>query len=62
MTSPQAIVEEEFPVERRLSDLKREADAIKRLLSQAKFTRIRAELANQRSEIDEVNTALAAVI
>ncbi len=62
MTSPAPVLEEEFGIERRLSDLKREADAIKRLLSQATLTRLRAELGSQRGEIDDIDSALAAVV
>ena len=58
MTAPEAIPNSNQSVERRLSDLKREVDAIKRLLSQASLNRLNAEVERQASDIDVVEAEL----
>ena len=45
-------------VERRLSDLKREVDAIKRILSQASLNRLTAEVERQEIEINAIEEDL----
>ena len=45
-------------VEHRLSDLKREVDAIKRLLSQASLKRLTIEINRQELEINELEEIL----
>ena len=58
MTAPEPIPNSNQSVERRLSDLKREVDAIKRLLSQASLKRLNAEVERQESDIDIVEADL----
>ena len=45
-------------VERRLSDLKREVDAIKRILSQASLNRLTVEIERQEIEINAIEEDL----
>ena len=45
-------------VERRLSDLKREVDAIKRILSQASLKRLTVEIERQEAEINDIEEEL----
>ncbi len=45
-------------VERRLSDLKREVDAIKRILSQASLKRLTVEIERQEAEINDIEEDL----
>ena len=58
MTAPEATPNSNQSVERRLSDLKREVDAIKRLLSQASLKRLNAEVERQASDIEVVEEDL----
>ena len=58
MTAPEPSYNSNQSVERRLSDLKREVDAIKRLLSQASLKRLNAEVERQAFDIDVVEEDL----
>ncbi|MBT4058843.1 MAG: hypothetical protein HOE69_00845 [Euryarchaeota archaeon] len=54
MTAPEPENPVAHSVERRLSDLKREVDAIKRLLTQASLKRLSSEINRQQIELEEV--------
>ena len=58
MATPEPTPNSNQSVERRLSDLKREVDAIKRLLSQASLKRLNAEVERQASDIEVVEEDL----
>jgi uncharacterized protein Yka (UPF0111/DUF47 family) len=58
MTEEDSDFDEAHSVERRLSDLKREVEAIKRLITQASLKRLTSEIEQQESEIDEVKAEL----
>ncbi|HIG19989.1 MAG TPA: hypothetical protein EYQ78_04355 [Candidatus Poseidoniales archaeon] len=58
MTEEESDFGEAHSVERRLSDLKREVEAIKRLITQASLKRLTYEIERQESEIDEVKAEL----
>ncbi|HJL59571.1 MAG TPA: hypothetical protein QF621_04385 [Candidatus Thalassarchaeaceae archaeon] len=58
MATPEPTPNSNQSVERRLSDLKREVDAIKRLLSQASLNRLNTEIERQASDIDVVEAEL----
>jgi len=58
MATPEPTPNSNQSVERRLSDLKREVDAIKRLLSQASLNRLNTEIERQASDIDVVEEDL----
>ena len=58
MTEDESDVSEAHSVERRLSDLKREVEAIKRLITQASLKRLTTEIERQELEIDEGNAEL----
>lgn len=58
MTEDDADLSEAHSIERRLSDLKREVEAIKRLITQASLKRLTTEIERQESEIDEVKAEL----
>jgi|TARA_B110000263_G_scaffold149572_1_gene129782 uncharacterized protein Yka (UPF0111/DUF47 family) len=58
MTEEESDFDEAHSVERRLSDLKREVEAIKRLITQASLKRLTSEIEQQESEIDEVKAEL----
>ncbi len=58
MTERETDLSEAHSVERRLSDLKREVEAIKRLITQASLKRLTSEIERQESSIDEVKAEL----
>ena len=58
MTEDESDVYEAHSVERRLYDLKREVDDIKRLITQASLKRLTTEIERQELEIDEVKAEL----
>ena len=58
MAEEESDFDEAHSVERRLSDLKREVEAIKRLITQASLKRLTSEIEQQESEIDEVKAEL----
>ena len=58
MTEAESDIEDAHSVERRLSDLKREVEAIKRLITQASLKRLTSEIERQETEIDDVQSEL----
>ncbi len=58
MATDESNLSEAHSVERRLSDLKREVEAIKRLITQASLNRLTSEIERQESEIDDVKEEL----
>lgn len=58
MAEEESDFDEAHSVERRLSDLKREVEAIKRLITQASLKRLTSEIERQESEIDDVKAEL----
>jgi uncharacterized protein Yka (UPF0111/DUF47 family) len=58
MTEAESDFAEAHSVERRLSDMKREVEAIKRLITQASLKRLTSEIERQETEIDDVQSEL----
>ncbi|MCS5527519.1 MAG: hypothetical protein NZ774_06615 [Candidatus Poseidoniales archaeon] len=58
MTKEESDFGDAHSVERRLSDLKREVEAIKRLITQASLKRLTSEIERQETEIDDVQSEL----
>ncbi len=58
VTEAESDFEDAHSVERRLSDLKREVEAIKRLITQASLKRLTSEIERQETEIDDVQSEL----
>lgn len=58
MTAPDGEHQVAQSVERRLSDLKREVEVIKRLITQASLKRLTAEVERQEAELADVESEL----